>query len=515
MPKGYEVGPLLVFPDERVLSSSGVRVPLGERAFDLLVCLIVRRHRFATKDELLDAVWPGRVVGENNLTIQMSALRRLLGGGAIVTASGAGYRLVLPVDEIDLEPAAHRSVGHGDGRPRADRPSLAVLAFTPVGAEPEGDYFADGVVTDIANALSRVRAFLVVASTSSLRYRDRAFDPRSIGRELGVRYLLQGTLRRNGARLRIDCALVSAESGRQLWTDRFEGRTDEVFEFQDLIAQRVAAAIEPTVKLAELDRIRSIPTRHLGAYDLCLKALSLLYHPASRAHNDEAIALLGRAYRLDPEYAYAKALAAGAYKVRKAQAIASASDIAEGVRLAAEALDAHRDDPDTLAEASQSIAFLGFEYDRALRGADRALAINPNSTYALDASGWIRLYVGDATVAIEQFLRARRLNPLDPMLGALDSGLAIAYLMLGEFEESLRWAQRSVLEWPSWVTGHLFHATSLVRLGRIGEARGVGRRIREIAPDYRLSTRRALLPYRDAAFNDALVGDLRAAGVPH
>lgn len=518
MPKGLAVGAMLVFPEERVAFSSGERVALGGRAFDLLLCLVEHRDRFVSKDELMRAAWPGRVVGENNLTVQVSALRKVLGAGALVTSAGRGYRLLLPVEDVRVDDLAFPDPGATPPptgvRALPDRPSIAVLPFGSVTPDPADTGFADGVVNDIVNALSRVRAFVVISSASSFRYRDAAVDTRGIGRELGVRYLLRGTLQRAGVRLRIHCVLLEAECGRQVWSERFDGRVDEVFAFQDQIAARVAGAIEPTVRLAELDRTASIPTRHLGAYDLCLRAFHKLFNPTTREANDEAITLLERAFRLDPGYAYAKALCAAAYKVRKAQALATPADVETGVRLAREALDAHRDDPDTLAEASHSIAFLGFEYDHALYGVERALAINPNSTYALNASGWVRLYVGDATGAIEHFLRAHRLNPLDPTLGAMYSGLSIAYLILDDDAQALRMADLSLREWPSWVTGHLFRAMSLVRLGRIAEAKRVGQRLREIATDYRLVARRALLPYRDPRFNDAIVDALRTAGVP-
>ena len=215
-----------------------------------------------------------------------------------------------------------------------DKPSLAVLPFTNLSGDPEQEYFADGVVDDIISALSRVRAFFVIARNSSFTYKGRAVDIKQLGRELGVRYVLEGSIRKAGNRVRIVGQLVEAENGRHIWADRFEGNLDDIFELQDRITESVVGAIEPSLRLAEIERARAKPTANLHAYDLCLRALPNLFSVSTKAANDEALGFLNRAIEMDPGYSYAKAMCASAYVLRKAQSWATAAEIEEGLRLA-------------------------------------------------------------------------------------------------------------------------------------------------------------------------------------
>ena len=237
--------------------------------------------------------------------------------------------------------------------------------------------------------------------------------------------MLEGSVRRLGNRVRIVGQLIEAEHDRHIWTDRFEGSLDDIFDLQDRITESVAGAIEPSLRLAEIERARSKPTANLQAYDLCLRALPHLISSATKAGNDEALELLAKAIQMDPDYSYAKALRAWAFTMRKGQGWATPAEVAEGLRLAEEALLDHRDDPSTLTYVAPSLSYLGFEHEKALSAVNRALALNPNSTRTLMSAGWIRSYVFDTTTAIEYFHRVMRLNPLDPEMGYVLSGLAL------------------------------------------------------------------------------------------
>ena len=300
-----------------------------------------------------------------------------------------------------------------------------------------------------------VCVFFVIARTSSFTHKGRTVDIKQVGRELVVRYIVEGSFRKAGERVRIAVELIEAESGRQMWNGRFEGSLDDIFELQDRIAEGVVGAIEPTLRLAEVERARIKPTTNLGAYDLCLRALPNLISVSTKAANDEAIALLNRAIEMEPDYSYAKAACSSAYTLRKAQYWATEAEIQEGLKLAKRAIANHRDDPGTLTYAAHSLAYLGFEHDEALRAIDRALALNPNSTKSLNTAGWIRAYAGDGTPAIEYFQRALRLNPLDPELGYLLSGLSLAYQVAGQHEESLKLREKALRESPNWISGSL------------------------------------------------------------
>ena len=395
-----------------------------------------------------------------------------------------------------------------------DKPSLAVLPFTNMSGDPEQEYFADGVVDDIISALSRVRAFFVIARNSSFTYKGKAVDIKQVGRELGVRYVLEGSIRKADNRVRIVGQLIEAENGRHIWADRFEGNLDDIFELQDRITESVVGAIEPNLKLAEIERARSKPTANLRAYDLCLRALPNLMTVSTKAANDEALGYLHCAIQMDPSYSLAKAMCAFAYVLRKAQRWATAADIQEGLKLADEALADHRDDPVTLTYVGQALGFLGFRHEDALRALDRALTINPNSTRALIAAGWGYGYVGDAPRSIEHLQRAIRLNPLDPELGYILSGLGWAYLIGGTYEDALSVGLKSLQEAPAWVPAHRLVTISFVQLGRLDEARLAAKRALQLVPGDTISDIEPRIPYKDPTFRELYINALRAAGIP-
>jgi adenylate cyclase len=419
------------------------------------------------------------------------------------------FRLVLKADA-----SAAASEAPKPALELPDKPSLAVLPFTNMSGDPEQEYFADGVVDDIISALSRVRAFFVIARNSSFTYKGKAVDIKQVGRELGVRYVLEGSIRKAGNKVRIVGQLIEAENGRHIWADRFEGNLDDIFELQDRITESVVGAIEPNLRLAEIERARAKPTANLHAYDLCLRALPNLMATTTRAANDEALNLLQRAITMDPGYSFAKASRALAYVLRKAQMWITPVEIEEGLRLAEEALADHRDDPTTLTYVGQALGYLGFRHDDALRALDRALTINPNSTRALIASGWGRTYVGDAAKSIEHLQRAIRLNPLDPEMGYMLSGLGIAYQMAGKSEEALAMGQKSLQESPNWIPSHLLIVRCLVQLGSLDEAKNAAQRMMKLAPGMTLTARRAQMANRDQAYQESYISALRAAGVP-
>jgi adenylate cyclase len=395
-----------------------------------------------------------------------------------------------------------------------DKPSLAVLAFTNMSGDPEQEYFADGVVDEIISALSRVRTFFVIARNSSFTYKGRAVDVKQVGRELGVRYVLEGSIRKAGNRVRIVGQLVEAENGRHIWADRFEGNLDDIFELQDRITESVVGAIEPNLRLAEIERARAKPTANLHAYDLCLRAMPNLMSNSTKLANDEVLGLLYRAIEMDPGYSLAKAMCAYTYLLRKAQSWATDVEIEEGLRLAEEALADHHDDPATLSYAGQSLSYLGLRHEEALHAIDRALTLNTNSARTLLAAGWVRGYVGDAAIAIEHFQRAMRLSPLDPAMAYVLAGLGYAYLIAGKYEDALSAGLKSLLENPRWTPSHRLVVVCLVQLGRLDEARVAANRIMELRPETTISAIRLQIAYKDQAFKERYISALRVAGIP-
>ena len=282
----FDCGSFEIWPTERQLRIDGAPVAVGARAFDVLLALVERCDRVATKDELLDAVWPDVEIEDNNLSVQISALRKLLGPAAIVTLPGRGYRLVLPATRVSGTPPLVV--------PSSTRPAVAVLPFDTHRAEDA--YFGDGMTEEIITLLSANHGLFVIARNSSLRYRGSTSSPQQIATELGVRYLVYGSVRRLAKQLRIGAELVEAATGRNLWADHFEGTGEDLFEFQTRIAARLSAAIDARVEEAEIASAARRPTRNLSAYDCLLRALGVM-HSFSDGGFERAGDLLRRSCR--------------------------------------------------------------------------------------------------------------------------------------------------------------------------------------------------------------------------
>ncbi|MBS0338943.1 MAG: adenylate/guanylate cyclase domain-containing protein [Proteobacteria bacterium] len=395
-----------------------------------------------------------------------------------------------------------------------DRSSLAVMPFANLSDDAQQAYFVDGVVDDLITALSRIRWFFVIARTSTFTYRGRVVDAKQVGKDLGVRYLLQGSVRKAADRLRITVQLAEAESGRQVWGERFDRGMADIFALQDEITHSVVAAIEPNLRLAEYERARRRPTACLQAYELVLRGWHNVAMGSGRQANDEALADFRRAIALDPDYSAAKALLAWAMQLRKSAFAATPAETDEGVRMAREALADHRDDPITLVAAGWALCFLNARHEEAADAVDRALTLAPDVAGVLNLAGWVRLFGGDAQAATEIFERAMRLSPLDPQMAHLRTGLALANLAADRFADALENARRARRERPDYAQALRPMLYSLVELGRLDEARAVAQRLREETPDFTVAWFRQSAPWKDQAFKERCARALRVAGMP-
>ncbi len=473
------------------------------------MCLADARERVVTKDELLTVVWRGLVVEENNLTVHVARLRKLLGADAIATVSGVGYRFTASATPAPAATAATAADAGIDAVP-----SLAVLPFANIGGDEGQDYFVDGIVEDLTSALSRVRGFRVVARSSSFSYKGRLVDVPTVGRALGVRYVVEGSLRQAGDRLRIGVQLVETRAGHQLWDERFEGPRADVFALQNEIAAKVAAAIEPNLARAEIERMRGKPTESLQAYELCLQARPLIFAAGLSGHIDRALALLHRALAADPSYSYAKSLLAWACTAGWANGSLGWRRALEGLPFAREAAGDHRDDPSTLAFAAIALGYLAHDHDAALHAVQRALALNPNSVNVLRTAGWVHTYVCQPERAAEHLARAEELNPLDPEHGYVSAGLAWAELIAGRNDLALAAARRAEAELPGYLPGRTALLHALCGAGLTDDAQAVADGLRTRLPGLTCSRYRRTLPYIDPGFVDRCVGDFAALGVP-
>ena len=327
-----------------------------------------------------------------------------------------------------------------------------------------------------------------------------------VGRELGVRYVLEGSVRKGGNRVRITGQLIDAATGSHLWADRFDGSLEDVFDLQDKVAASVAGVIEPALQAAETARSADRPTADLTAYDLYLRAYALAL--SSTRQIPEALRLLEQAIALDPGYSWAKAFAGYIHVLRATQGWSSPEDLVRGPTLAREALLSSRDEPNTIAFAAHALAYLAREYDIPIAAMDRALHLNANSANILSRSGWLRNWVADTDRAIEHFLRSIRLNPVDPLLGQAYGGLAYAHILTGEYEKALQYARRSTHELPRWIAGWMALAVAAAHIGDLQEANAAAKRILEMRPVWLAQS-----PFRDRWVRDRIVHGLRLAGM--
>jgi TolB-like protein len=510
-------------PDRRELTRGSEAIPVGPQVFDLLVHLVRNRERVVTKDDLIDVVWGGRIVSESTLTSHINAVRKVIGDSGeeqrlVRTIARKGYRFVGEVRESDAaergDPAKrHEPLAQALALP--DRPSIAVLPFLNLSGDPEQDYFVDGVVEDLIVALSRMSWLFVIARNSSFTYKGRAVDEKQVGRELGVRYILEGSLRKVANRVRITGQLIDATTGGHLWAERFESTLDDLFELQDEVAASVVGAIAPQLQRAEIERARHKPTESLGAYDYYLRAMANL-HFGTREAVDEALRLFNKAIELDPEYAAAYGMAAWCYLWRKINGWMSdqAREFDEGAQLAHCAVKLGRDDAVALTRAGSALTHLAGDLDGGVALLDRAKALNPNLAAAWFLGGFVRVWRGDPDGAIAHFTQAMRLSPLDPEMYRMQAGIAAAHLFAKRFDEASSWAEKAYRDLPTFLMAVAFIAASHALAGRTDEARRAMQHLRQLDPTLCISNLTNYLPIRRPQDLAVFADGLRKAGLP-
>jgi adenylate cyclase len=362
-----------------------------------------------------------------------------------------------------------------------DKPSIAVLPFQNMSGDPEQEYFVDGMVEEIITALSRIRWLFVIARNSSFTYKGQAVDVKRVGRELGVRYVLEGSVRKGGNRVRITAQLINALTDAHLWADRFDGLIEDVFELQDEVASSVAGVIEPALQAAEIRRSAERPTTDLTAYDLYLRALPL-YESGEKNQTIEALELLQRAIGRDPHYNLALALAAQCHNHLHVSGWTDDPELhhRRAVDLARRALRGAGDDPGTLGRVAHALGYSGEDLDAAIALVDRSLELNPSYASGWINSGWLRLWAGQPDLAIEHLETGLRLNPRDRQHGAV-MGIGVGHFFARRLENAAAMLLRSLQERPNWVPTYRFLASCYAHMGRLDEARETIERVRQIS----------------------------------
>jgi TolB-like protein/Flp pilus assembly protein TadD len=517
----------LLDPGRRELTRGSEVVSTGPQVFDLLVHLVRNRERVISKDDLLQAVWHGRIVSESTLTSHINAVRKAIGDTGedqrlIRTLARKGFRFVGEVQEIRSSdgpdsPRSRTAEPSETSAPLAlpDKPSIAVLPFVNLSGDPEQDYFADGVVEDIVSALSRIRWLFVIARNSSFTYKGRAVDVRQVGRELGVRYVLEGSVRKAAGRVRITGQLIDAATATHLWADRFEGTLDDIFALQDQISASVVGAIAPQLERAEIERAKRKPTGNLDAYDYYLRGRARL-NTGTREAIGEGLPLFYKAIELDADFASAYAMAAWCHFWRKVNGWMTdrPREIAEGIRLARRAVELGKDDAVALTRAGHALAHFAGDLDRSIALVDRALALDPNLAAAWFLGGFLRTERGDPDDAIACFTRAMRFSPLDPEMFRMQAGMALAHLFAGRFDAASSWAEKAHRDLPSFLMVVGIIAASHALAGRSDQAREAMNRLRQLDPTLSLSNLADWLPIRRPEDLAMLADGLRRAGLP-
>ncbi|MXN45569.1 tetratricopeptide repeat protein [Shinella kummerowiae] len=524
-------GDYVLDPERRELMLRGQAVALGPQAFDLLLHLITHRDRVTSKDDLLEAVWGGRIVSESTITSHINAVRRAIGDSGeeqrlVRTVARKGFRFVGDITSSEAEEGRQpEGVGDKDGfsatvgvsspLPLPDKPSITVLPFQNLSGDPEQQYFTDGVVEDIITALSRVRWLFVIARNSSFTYKDRIVDVKDVGRELGVRYVLEGSVRKSANRVRITGQLLDATTGAHLWAERFEGAFDDIFDLQDRVAQSVVGAIAPQLERAEIERAKRKPTESLDAYDYYLRGVASL-HIGTRTAIDTALPLFSRAIERDPEFASAYGGAAWCYFWRKLNGWMAdpAKEVAEGMRLARLAVEFGRNDAVALTRGGHALAHLTGDLDGGIALIDRARLLNPNFATAWFLGGVLRIFRGETDSAVENLTHAVRLSPLDPEMFRIQAGMALAHFSAGRYDSALASAEDALGNLPSLLVTVAIVAASHALAGRLEDAQKAMERLQALDPSLSLANLKDWLPIRRPEDLARFSEGLRLAGLP-
>lgn len=480
------------------LTCDGAPVSIGRAAAALLAALLEANGAVVGKNALMEAAWPGTVVEEANLTVQIAALRKALGPSPgviewIQTVPRVGYRLPRP------SPA-----------PATGRPVIAVLPFANLSADPEQAYFARGLTEDLITALSRFKTLAVTGLGSTADLAPEGLDARETARRLGVRYLLQGSVRRSDARIRVGAQLVEGATGSHIWADRFEGEGRDIFDFQDAITDSVTGLIEPRILKAEIERARRKRPESFDAWDLYVEALPLIY-PHDPAGHDQAISLMERAIELDPTYAPGLIIGAWAYEKRYTFNGSNPADSQRALELTDGAMASDPGDAMVLALAGWFNMLLRRDLT-AIAFCERAVELNPNNLLVLNFAGLAQGHAGDVELSIKLYQRALELSPGAPDNYVSELGITIGHINADRFAEALVWADRTIATYEGCTFAHLFRSAACMRLGRADDARKALDRAREITPDISIRelTRSCM---RSAEKKRAYVQALREAGL--
>ena len=483
---------------------------LRPKAFKVLCHLAERAGRLVAKEDLQKAVWNDVVVSDDSLVQCIRQLRRALCDDEqrlIKTVARRGYLLDAQVSGLGVDSSAPPLT-------LPDKASIAVLPFDNISGDPEEGYFADGIAEDLITALSRTSSLFVIARNSSFAFRQEKHDIRTIGSKLGVRYVVDGSVRKAGSRVRLTAQLIEAASNAHLWADKYDGALDQIFELQDQIITSLIGAIAPKLRAVEIERARRKRTDSLDAYDLVLRSLPM-QALMTRDGLGEAINLLDRAIALSPDYSDALAFGAWCRVLRPSNGYSNdaARDFQEAADLAGRALKTDPGNPVALRCAGFVMFFANRDYPAAWDLIDQSLAIDPNSASSWAWRGFVSAFAGAPEAATTEFAKAIRLSPFDQWKNTYSVGMAFALLSNDQFEEGLRWARKALQENPRWGAAHRYLIAALWLTGREDEARAAAQKYCALEPGHTVRHLVETGPYRRTPNQERLFAAMRQAGL--
>jgi TolB-like protein len=496
-------------------------IAIEPQVFDLLTFLIRHRDRVVSKDDLMAAIWNRRIVSESAITSRINSARAALGDSGeeqrlIKTLRGKGFRFVGAVSEAEHSTPASPAAP-SNSQPRiGDRPSIAVLPFVNMSGDPAQDYFADGMTEEIITALARFKSLFVIARNSSFAYRGHAADIKQIARELGVRYVLEGSVRNSGDRVRITGQLIMAETGTHIWADRFERRLADIFDLQDEITENIVGAVEPEILSAEMSRARGKRPDSLAAYDCVLRAYQHLFN-LTLEDNDKALDFLRQAIRLAPDYALAYAYASWAnlFRVQLIQGGSLRPLLTEALTLAEQAVE--RDSTDPLIQTIRGAWQLMIErdFDGGVARHEEAFEKNPNSVWICGCNGFGNALCRNPQRTLDMLKRARRLSPRDPTMFLWLPGGAIVHFLAGRTEQAIQWTEDALRLNPRHVISLFLRAAAEVAGGQSDAGRRSVERMRAVNPALNIRFASKMLPFKFADDKERILSALRDAGLPN
>ena len=491
------------------LLKHGNSVNVSQRAITLLAVLIEANGQAVSKNTLIEKAWPGMIVEEGNLTVQIAALRKALGATEdgndwIITVPRVGYRLL---QEQTRAPAAIE---------QPVLPSLAVLPFQNLSGDVEQDYFADGVVEDIITALSRFKSFAVIARNSTFVYKGRNVDVRQVASELAVKYVLVGSIRRHGERLRITAQLVDGVTGSQIWAESFDGQRQDVFDFQDRITESVVAVVEPKIQQIEIERSRRERPGSPVAYDLYLEAMALQQPGVTPEKYLASTTLFAEVLKIEPNNPTYLASAAHTLNMPilkgwNVETVESRQSIADYIE---RALAVSGDDANVLALCANTLVQGLKQYGRGLELAGHAVFANPYNFYAVIVAGVTNLHCGDIDAALQYYHRAIRLSPRDRSTSWAQAGIAHAQMIRGDYHAALHWVEKSLALNPHYSPAHWMLIAGHAHLGNIVEAQRFLAEFRQREPAVTIARIQTGQPAKDPSRMAAILEGLRLAGLP-